>query len=187
MEIGVGILFAFLYYQYGISWELAFVTFYCCLFIALLIIDYEHGILPNRIVYPGIGIALIVIVLGSLFGFEPRGITDASAFNLWFFDAFIGMAIGFGFFLIVALIFREGMGWGDVKLAGLIGLVVGYPLVFVAMFLAVVGGGLVAGILLLTRVKKRKESMPFGPFLALSAMITLFWGEKLLNWYLSLV
>ena len=185
VESGTGILFAFLYWHYGLTWELAMFAFYCCLFIALLVIDFEHGILPNRIVYPGIVIALIVAIFGSIFGFAP-GIVTGSGFSLWIVDAAVGAGIGFGFLFLVAIFSKGGMGWGDVKLAGLIGLVTGFPLVFVALFLAVVGGGVIAGILLITRVKKRKETMPFGPFLSLAAMATLFWGESLLHWYQSL-
>jgi len=181
VELGTGILFTFLYWHYGLGWELAITVFYCCLFVALLITDLEHTVLPNKIVYPGIGVALIVATLGSIFGFEPKSITD-SGFELWIVDAAIGGGFGFGFLLIVALISRGGMGWGDVKLAGLIGLVAGFPLVFIAMFLAIVSGGLVAAVLLLFKLKSRKDAIPFGPFLCLAAMATLFWGSKLLSW-----
>ena len=184
VELGTGVLFAFSYWHYGLGWELAMVVFYCCLFIALLIVDLEHGILPNKIVYPGMVVALVLAALGSMCGFEPRSVSD-SGLGLWIVDAAIGGSIGFGLLLIVALISRGGMGGGDVKLAGLIGLVTGFPLVFVAMFLGVVSGGLVAGVLLVTKVKKRKETIPFGPFLCLAAVATLFWGNNLLGWYLG--
>jgi len=184
VELGTGVLFAFSYWHYGFGWEVAMVVFYCCLFIALLIVDLEHGILPNKIVYPGMVVALVVAALGSIFGFEMSSVSE-SGFGLWIVDAAIGGGIGFGLLLIVALISRGGMGGGDVKLAGLIGLVTGFPLVFVAMFLGVVSGGLVAAVLLLTKVKKRKETIPFGPFLALAAVATLFWGNSLLGWYLG--
>ena len=181
VELGTGILFTFLYWHYGPGWELAITVFYCCLFVVLLITDLEHTVLPNKIVYPGIGAALIVATLGSIFGFEP-GVVTNSGFELWIVDAAIGGGIGFGFLLIVALISRGGMGWGDVKLAGLIGLVTGFPLVFIAMFLAIVSGGLVAAVLLLFKLKSRKDAIPFGPFLCLAAMATLFWGNDLLSW-----
>jgi leader peptidase (prepilin peptidase)/N-methyltransferase len=78
------------------------------------------------------------------------------------------------------------MGLGDVKLAALIGLVTGFPLVFVAFFLAVVSGGLVSVALLVLGIKKRKEGIPFGPFLSTGAIITLLWGTELLNLYLRI-
>jgi leader peptidase (prepilin peptidase)/N-methyltransferase len=76
------------------------------------------------------------------------------------------------------------MGWGDVKMAGLIGLMVGYPRIFVAVLGSVILGGLVAIFLLITKKKGRKEGIPFGPFLSLAAMVALVWGQPILNWYL---
>jgi len=182
----MGILFAFLYWHYGLGWELAMVAFYCCLFVALLATDLEHRILPNKIVYPGIVVALIVAGLGSIFGFEPTGGTGLSL-GPWIVNSLVGGAIFSGLLFIVALIYVAlgrgvGMGLGDVKLAGLIGLVTGFPLVLIAMYLAILSGGLVAIVLLLLRLKGRKEAIPFGPFLSLAAMATLFWGNGMLNW-----
>lgn len=181
VELGTAILFVFLYWHYGLNWELTMVAFYCCLFIALLLIDLEHGILPNKIVYPGMIIALVIAGLGSIFGFEPSDIVGRG-FRLWIVDAAIGGGIGFVLLLLPALLYQGGMGWGDVKLAALIGLVTGFPLVFLAMFLGIVGGGLTAAILLLAKLKTRKDAIPLGPFLSLAAMITLFWGNDFLNW-----
>ena len=186
VELGMGILFAFLYWHYGLGWELAMVAFYCCLFVALLATDLEHRILPNKIVYPGIVVALIVASLGSIFGSEPTGGIGLS-FGPWIVNSLVGGAIFSGLLFILALIYAAlgrgaGMGLGDVKLAGLIGLITGFPLVLISMYLSILSGGLVAIVLLLLRLKGRKEAMPFGPFLSLAAMATLFWGSGLLNW-----
>jgi len=171
LEIGTGLLFAFLYWHYGLSAELAVSAFYCCLFIVLRVIDLEHKLILNKIVYPAIVAALIIDV------FLPQpGIAYGA----------IGGAIGFIFLLIPALINPRGMGWGDVKMAALIGLVTGFPLVFAALLMGVIIGGLVAGTLLLLKIKKRKESIPFGPFLSLATIAALLWGSDILNWYLGL-
>lgn len=183
VELGVGLLFAFLYWHYGFVWESALVAFYCCLFVILLVTDLEHGIIPNKIAYPGIGIALVVATTGSIFGFVPGNVVGLGP-RLWIVNAAIGGGIFFGFLLIVVIASRGGMGWGDVKLAGLVGLVTGFPLVLVAMFLAFVGGGLIAVILLLLKVKTRKDAIPFGPFISLAAMATLFWGQDILRFFL---
>ena len=181
VELGTAVLFAFLYWHYGLGWELALVAFYCCLFIVLSLIDLEHNILPNKIVYPAVIFAIVIAALGSIFGFEPKAIAD-TGFRLWIVDAAIGGGIGFVLLLLPALFYRGGMGWGDIKLAALIGLVTGFPLVLLAMFLAIISGGLIAAILLLSKLKSRKDAIPFGPFLSLAAMATLFWGNTLLNW-----
>ena len=77
------------------------------------------------------------------------------------------------------------MGWGDVKMATLMGIMLGFPMIFVALFLAVVSGGLVAWVLVLIKVKSRKQGIPFGPFLSLGTMAALLWGTSILDWYLG--
>ncbi len=102
-------------------------------------------------------------------------------------NAALGGAIGFAIFLLIALVSRGGMGWGDVKLAALIGLATGFPLVFLAIIMAAILGGIVAVALLIAKKRNRRQTIPFGPFLALAAMVTLLWGSNILNWYLGLM
>jgi leader peptidase (prepilin peptidase)/N-methyltransferase len=186
VELITGLLFVFLYWHYSVGWELAITICYCCLFIILIITDMEQGILPDKVVYPGMVLAVAFAGFGSLFGFEPSFITEASLriFKPWILNAVLGGASGFILLLVVVVISRGGMGGGDIKLAGLVGLATGFPLIFVAIFLAIVSGGVVAMILLLLKVRSRKQSIPFGPFLALAAVATLLWGKDLLSWYL---
>jgi leader peptidase (prepilin peptidase)/N-methyltransferase len=125
-----------------------------------LLIDLEHGILPNKIVYPGIIISIVIAALGSIFGFEPSSIAS-SGLRLWIVDAAIGGGVGFVLLLLPAILYRGGMGWGDIKLAGLIGLVTGFPLVFIALFLAIIGGGLTAAILLLSKIEEPQRRHTF--------------------------
>ncbi len=125
-------------------------------------------------------VALVIAGLGSIFNFEPIDIVGRG-FRLWIVDAAIGGVIGLVLLLLPALLYRGGMGWGDVKLAALIGFVTGFPLVILAIFLAVILGGIVAAILLLLKIKGRKDAIPFGPFLSAAAMVTLFWGGNIVN------
>jgi prepilin signal peptidase PulO-like enzyme (type II secretory pathway) len=81
---------------------------------------------------------------------------------------------------------RRGLGWGDVKMAGLVGLMLGFPLVLVALFLAVVAGGLVDGLLLLFKGLKRNADVAFSPFLAVATMVVLLGGQNIMDWYLGL-
>jgi leader peptidase (prepilin peptidase)/N-methyltransferase len=190
VEIGTAILFAYLYWYYGLSAELAVAAFYCCLFIVLAVIDLEHGLILNKIVYP----SMVVILTISVF-LPPSKVVYSSGSAAFLISTFlpqpgivqaaIGGGIGLGLFLLIVLISKGGMGWGDVKMAALIGIVTGY-LIFVALLLAVIFGGLIAGILLLLKIRKRKEGIPFAPFLSLGAMVTLLFGSNILNWYLGL-
>ena len=189
VEISTGILFAYLYWHYGLSAELAVVAFYCCLFLILMVIDLEHGLILNKVVYPSVAVALVIsIFLPPSKVVYPDGAVALLLSSLpepGIVQATIGGGIGFFLFLFIVIISRGGMGWGDVKMAALIGIVTGY-LVFVALFLAVILGGLVAVVLLLFKLKKRKEGIPFAPYLSLGAMITLLFGKSILNWYLGL-
>lgn len=184
VELGTGLLFALLYLYYGLTWELALTIVYSGIFIVLSVVDLEQKILPNKIVYPGIVLAFAVACFGTILGFQPLAIAQFG-FSLWIVDAVIGAIAGFVLLFIVAMIFRGGMGWGDVKLAGMIGMIVGFPLIFVSLFIAIILGGVVACFLLLTRIKKRKETIPFGPFLAAATIIILLWGDVILKWYLG--
>ena len=75
------------------------------------------------------------------------------------------------------------MGWGDVKMAALVGLMTGFPLVVMALLLSWISGGLVAAVLLAFKIKGRKDAIPFGTFLSVSAMVTLLWGLDIWRWY----
>ena len=75
---------------------------------------------------------------------------------------------------------------GDIKLAGLIGLITGFPLVIVALLIGIFIGGIVAIILLAFRIKGRKDAIPYGTFLALGPIAVLLWGKEIFNWYLGL-
>ncbi|MDH5364236.1 MAG: A24 family peptidase, partial [Dehalococcoidia bacterium] len=99
----------------------------------------------------------------------------------------VGGSIGFALLLLIAIISRGGMGWGDVKLAALIGLATGFPLVLLALLIGAIIGGLVAVALLIAKKRGRKEAIPFGPFLSLATLVTLLWGSSILNWYLGLM
>ncbi len=86
-------------------------------------------------------------------------------------------------FLAIAIAYPKGMGGGDVKLAGVIGLLAGFPGALIALWLGVVSGGLVAIGLLVLRKLGRKDSMPFGPFLALGTVVALLAGGEISSWY----
>lgn len=190
VEIGTGLLFGYLYWHYGLSIELAVAALYCCLFIVLMVIDLEHGLILNKVVYPTMAVALLISVFLPPSKVAYPGEAATLLFNTFLPEpgiaqSAIGGGIGLGLFLLVVLISRGGMGWGDVKMAALIGLVTGY-LILVALFMAVILGALVAGSLLLLKIKKRKEGIPFAPFLSLATIVTLLCGSNILDWYLGL-
>lgn len=179
VELATALLFAFLSWQYGLSPQLAMALIYGGLFLVIFVIDLEHGLVLDNVVFPGMALAFVF----SFFWPWAEGVWP----DIGVLSALLGGAIGFSLMLIPYLISRGGMGGGDVKLAGLIGLVTGFPLVFLALLLGILGGGLVAIALLVLGVKSRKEPIPFGPFLAAAAMVTLIWGPLIYHWYIGLL
>jgi len=179
VELATAVIFALLYWHYGLSAELGVMAFYACIFAIIFVIDLEHSLILNKVVYPGMVAALLLALYPWPWFSESIGMRVAYAA--------LGGAAGFAVFLLIALVSRGGMGWGDVKLAALMGLAIGFPLVFVAIIMAAILGGIVAVALMIAKKRTRRQTIPFGPFLALAAMVTLLWGSNILNWYLGLM
>jgi leader peptidase (prepilin peptidase)/N-methyltransferase len=151
----------------AIAFGVALVT----LLVPVTLIDLEHRIIPNKLTLPFAGLA---IALGMAVdpGFVPE-------------QLIAGVAAA-GFFLAAVLAYPRGMGMGDVKLAGVLGLYLGRavaPAVFIALLLGVVAG---AAIIAHKGAKEgRKTAVPFGPFLALGAVAALFAGDALVDAYVD--
>ena len=170
VEATTGLAFALLWQRYGLGLSLLLASAYCCVLIVVSVVDLEQQIIPSRIIYPSIIFAL----LGAMISPE-LSVSD----SIW------GGLLGFGFLFLVAFVNPAGMGMGDVRLAAFIGLITGFHGVVLALLIAIVGGGVVAAFLLITRLKGRRDPIPFGPFLALGAMAALLYGPEILRWYVG--
>ena len=172
IELITGIAFALAWIVIGAQWQLLFVLVYFCILIVLSINDLENGFLNRRLIYPSVGVVVVITLVKAILGLQPDIIS-----------AGLGFASGFGFFLIIWYIVRifkrEAMGFGDVVAAGLIGIIVGFPLIVAAICLAVATGGAAIVVLLIFRIKKVFEPVPITLFLAVGAMATLLWGSQL--------
>ena len=173
VELGNGLLYVLLYHHYHFSVPgLVFALFTTALLIVSCI-DMAHTIIPDAITLPG-----IVLGLCTSLWLTPVGIGNAV----------LGAVVGGGLFLLMAVLSvvilqRQGMGGGDIKLIAMIGAFLGWHAVLVTIFLGAVLGALVGTVLMLLRRQGRKEPMPFGPFLALGALLAMIWGETILTWY----
>lgn len=147
--------------------------------VALAMIDLDTHTLPNRIVLPAYPVAGVLLTGGALLAGTPERLLTALA----------GGAALFGLYLLLALIYPGGMGLGDVKLAGLLGLYLGWlgwaPLA-VGAFSAFLLGGVFSLVLVITRRANRKSGIPFGPWMLAGAWLGIFGGETIATWYLSL-
>ena len=169
VELVAGLLFAACFWRFGLTGTAAVAAFFCLTLVAVSATDLEHRIIPNKIVVPA---GLIVLAANTALHPSPR----------WAIAAF-GAS---GFLLAAALAYPAGMGMGDVKLAFLMGAGLGTP-VTAALFIGMLAA-LVPSIYLLARHGKaaRKMGIPFGPFLAVGAVVSLFAGHWLLHAYWSL-
>jgi leader peptidase (prepilin peptidase)/N-methyltransferase len=138
---------------------LAILWFYAAFLLAVLVIDLEQRRVLNVMLLPG---AILALGFSLLPGTPSLG------------HALLGGLIGFGFFLLIALVGRGAMGAGDVKLAGLIGMMTGFPNVISALVIGIVFGGIAALALLISRRATRKSTMAYAPYLALGALLTLW-------------
>ncbi len=178
---GVIFLLFFLKYDLGALWIIS--ALYSAILIALAAIDIKDGIIPNKIIYPVMPLAIIL----SLIFLPPQGeglfVSNLTLAALY--SSLLGGAISFLILFIPCLVYKEGMGWGDVKLAGLTGFMLGFPSSLAAIAIALISGGIMAVALLLMGRKNRKQTIPFGPFLSLGALAALAWGQNIVNWYLG--
>jgi len=161
VELAMALLWAFGWSRFGPSPRMWLLALHGVLFALIFIIDLEHRLVLNRVILAG---TVLSLVASLLWRSPPPG------------SALLGGATGMVLFLLVALAKPGGMGMGDVKLAALIGLVMGFPGVLTALAAGVVTGGLGSLALLLSRRAQRKSYIPYAPFLVSGAVAGLLQG-----------
>jgi leader peptidase (prepilin peptidase)/N-methyltransferase len=144
--------------------------------IIITFIDLKEQIIPDIISLPGIVIGLILSFLVPYMSF---------------INSVLGVLVGGGIILIIALVGskifkKEAMGGGDVKLAAMIGAFLGWRYTIISLLAGFFLGALTGIILIITKIKKKEDAIPFGPFIALGSIITLLWGEKIIAWYVGI-
>lgn len=176
VELITAVLFALSYHYAGLSWTLLEYLIFVFGLVVCTFIDLDHMILPDEFTLSGIVIGLVGAALNP---------------QREFLDALFGMLMGGGFLWGMAYVYylltkQEGMGGGDIKLLAWIGAIIGWKgIPFVIMMSAIIGS--VVGIAFAAKQKAGLKTMiPFGPYLALGAILYLFGGETIALWYLDL-
>jgi leader peptidase (prepilin peptidase)/N-methyltransferase len=175
-ELATGALFVATTLTFRDVWIAAMLCAFLALMPAITMIDVGHRIIPNKLTYPSLVGFPIYIAVAWLLGADLDPVRAAIGF----------VAYGGGLFVVAVV--SGGMGFGDVKLAGVIGVVLGalgLGYVGVAAGAALVLGGL-GGVIALLLGRSRKDAIPFGPYMALGAMVAVFFGERLAAAYLGL-
>lgn len=180
VEMSTGIVFAVMGARLGLEPALPAFLYLGAIGVALWMIDLDVKRLPNAIVLPAyvVGAALLTV--------------PAAATGEWgnLVRAGLGMAALYGFYFLLALIYPAGMGFGDVKLAGVLGLYLGWlgwAEVVTGGFLGFLFGGVVGLGLMAIRRLGRKSQIPFGPFMLAGALVAILWGGALADLYFDLV
>ena len=170
VEAITGVAFVLAYARFGLDWETLVAWLFIAAMVALAFIDYDHMIIPTRIVLPGALVGLMASV-----ALHPQ--------QWWMYVA--GSLGAAAFMFALAMIWAGGMGPGDIRMALFMGAVLG-KYVVLALFMAFLLGGVVGCILLLTKKRSRKDLIPFGPYLALGSVLAVLAGQTLIIAYLGL-
>jgi len=172
LPLGGGALFAASYLVFDELGPGLLGGLFATIFLTLTLTDLERRLLPNRIVYPS-----ILLAAALSWGWPDNSVVDVLAGG--------GVAVAIAaLLLLVSLPFGRGaFGLGDVKLIVLMGFVTGLPSVLIGVFVGTIAGAVAAAILIIAGLRTRRDYIPHGPFLALGAVIALFWGPQIWDWY----
>lgn len=175
VEFLTGVIYTIIYLVYGLSIQTLIYVILSSALIIITFIDLQKQIIPDVISLPG-------IVIGFILSFFVPYIS--------FINSALGVVVGGGIILIIslggsAIYKKEAMGGGDVKLAAMIGAFLGWRYIIISLFLGFFLGALIGIILIMSKIKKREDTIPFGPFIVLGSLITLLWGKQIISWYLG--
>lgn len=182
IEALTSLLFVGCLESFGFSLRTPAAMLFCCLMVALAMIDVDHMILPDRITWPGIAVGIAVQPWAPLAGLVPAALISA----------IVGALVGAGILLAVwgawyLLRKEEGMGLGDVKMLAMVGAFLGWHGVLVTLFCGALAGSVAGLILMRWGSHGMRSKLPFGTFLALGGLIALFAGEALIASYVTLL
>ncbi|PIZ00364.1 hypothetical protein COY62_03105 [bacterium (Candidatus Howlettbacteria) CG_4_10_14_0_8_um_filter_40_9] len=151
-----------------------------CLLLIVFVYDLKHKIIPDKIIYPAIVLALSYWLLAIGANYLYGNISLASSL----YPLLSAFGVGGFFYFLATVSDGKWMGGGDIKLVFLMGLLLGFPNILPAMFIGFISGAVVGVVLIILGKKKLQSEIPFGPFLIAGTWITLFWGDKVVEWYL---
>jgi prepilin signal peptidase PulO-like enzyme (type II secretory pathway) len=175
VELFTAILFLLpVYITLYSSVDLIFYWIISSFLIIIFVFDLKHYLIPDKIIYPAIVIAFLNQILTS----NIEHLTS---------NLILGILPSLFFLAIILISHETWMGFGDFKLSILMGLILGWPKILVALFFAFFIGAVVGLILISLKRKKMKSQIPFAPFLISGTFLTIFFGEEIIDWYLKLI
>lgn len=170
IELATGLLFAYAYFHVGFELELIVTLSFISLLMIIFVSDMYYMLIPDRILL----FFLPIFILARIFiPLDP-----------WY-DAIIGAAVGYVLLAVIIIVSKGGMGAGDMKLFGVIGFVLGWKKILLTFFLAALFGAVIGGIFMMAKKVKKGQPIPFGPFIVVAALVTYFYGQTIIDFYLS--
>jgi leader peptidase (prepilin peptidase)/N-methyltransferase len=186
VELINAVLYMVIFERFGFNspWVLLAYCIFVSSLIVIFFIDLEHQIIPNSITLPGIPIA---VILGAVILPDPFSPMD----RLGWQASIIGCLAGGGSFYLVAvigkaLLKKDAMGGGDIKMMSLVGGLLGWKAIILTTFIGSLLGSVIGVSLILIKGREWGARIPFGPYLALGSLASLFWGNDILTWYLNI-
>lgn len=170
LQVLNGILYIVLYLKFGLTIYFYKYAILSSLLIIISFIDLKCHIITNKLNLSCLGIGIFFTLI---------------YFDKWIlFNNTMGLIIGGGLFLLIAIISKGAMGGGDIKLMGALGFCLGWEYIIIISVFSFILGAIVSLILLILKIKTRKDYIPFGPFIAVSAIIAMIYGEIIIDIYI---
>lgn len=171
IELLTGVLFAYSYIVMNMQLELITSILLMSILMIILVTDIVYMVIPNKALLPFCSLFIIMRIIVPL---DP-----------WWSAPF-GAIIGFLLIMVIIFISRGGMGAGDMKLFGVLGIVLGLEKILLTFFLSCIIGSIIGFMLLGFKIITRKQAIPFGPYIILATLLSYFHGDQIIGWYYSL-
>lgn len=168
-----GLLYLVLYNRYGLNIHFVFYAIIFSILIVISFIDLYYQIIPDSL-------NILILIIGIIYEVLNLKLYNISLKPI---NNLLGLLIPSIFFILITIVSKGGMGGGDAKLIGTLGFILGIKKVLLNMFLAFILGAIISIFLLIFKIKERKDPIPFGPFICVAFIITILWGQQLINWY----
>jgi prepilin signal peptidase PulO-like enzyme (type II secretory pathway) len=178
IETLTGILFLSAFLFAGISVEFFYLLIVIFFLVFIFVYDLKHYIIPDFATFSLIGVSLVYLLYSSLFD---------NNYSCLYYGALSALFVFLFFFSLFYFTKGKGMGFGDVKFVIFMGLFLGFPKILVGLFISFFLGAIIGIILIVLKKKKMKSQLPFAPFLIIGTMTAYFYGEKIVDFYLSYV
>lgn len=169
MELATGLLFLMAYIQLGFQWELVTAIILMSMLVIVFVTDIHYMLIPNKVL---LFFLPFLIVMRLIVPLDP-----------WY-GMIIGGIAGYGVIALIIIMSKGGMGAGDMKLFGVLGIVLGWKLVLLTFFFAALFGAIIGIIMQRLNKAKKRQPIPFGPYIVIATVLVYFYGNEIIDWYM---